>query len=490
MLINELPDKFLERMKNDLHNADFKAFLSSYESESSKSLRINRLKKCGSSVPPPDLMSLFSLEKVEWCENGYYYDETSQPGKHPLHEAGAYYIQEASAMAPVCWLDLKKGLRVLDLCAAPGGKSTGIAELIGTEGLLVANEPVLSRTKILSLNIERMGIMNTLVTGEPPEKLSRVFPGFFDRILVDAPCSGEGMFRKNPEAVNEWSPENTALCASRQDLILKEAAKMLVPGGIMVYSTCTFNKEENEGTIRRFLDNEEDFSLIDPESIRPLPESFQRTVISTGDGELNFGVRLYPHKLRGEGHFFAILKRKGGVAPDGREISPGIRQALSGSLIKASSGVRKLFYEFWDSVRRKGDTDPKKTPVFPELLDSGLMHVFGDQLYLSNKLMPGITGLKVLRPGLHLGTLKEKRFEPSHALALFLDPDEIERRVELPDKETALKYLKGESLPPGQLEINKGKGWCLVCFSGMSLGWGKYDGRMIKNHYPKGLRIH
>ena len=486
MLVNELPDKFTERMKEELDPNEFRDFLSSYECGSHKALRINSLKSTAAS---PDLKDLFSLKRVEWCENGYYYDEAALPGRHPLHEAGAYYIQEASAMAPVCWLDVKPGMRVLDLCAAPGGKSTEIAELMENTGLLVANEPVLSRGRTLSLNIERMGISNTLLTSESPERLSGIFPGYFDRILVDAPCSGEGMFRKNPLAVNEWSIENTVLCASRQDMILREAAKMLVPGGILVYSTCTFNRGENEGTVERFLNDEEDLSLLDPGLLHPLPGGFKRTGILTGEGRLNYGVRLYPHRIRGEGHFFAVIKRKGGLIPNRGEKHSGVRPSLSGSLVKAPDSVRKLFTGFWESVKNTGEPGTESRSDFTRLLSSGILHVFGEQLYLSNAFFPGIKGLKVLRPGLHLGTLKRGRFVPSHALALFLDPGAVGRRAELSDKDTALKYLRGESLSQEYLDPKDSKGWCLVCYMGMNLGWGSYDGRMIKNHYPKGLRL-
>ncbi len=490
MLIKELPEEFKKRMMDELDEADLKAFLSSYDCESSKSLRINSLKKRSLKAPLTDLKSLFSLENVEWCESGRYYNGDNKPGKHPLHEAGAYYIQEASAMAPVCWLDVKPEMRVLDLCAAPGGKSTEIAELMQNTGLLVANEPVLSRAKILSLNIERMGISNTLVTSESPERLSGFFPGYFDRILVDAPCSGEGMFRKNPDAVKEWSVENTVRCASRQDMILKEAAKMLAPGGIIVYSTCTFNRAENEGSIERFLEDEEDFGIIDPDILRPLPDGFIKTPVRTHGERVFYGVRLYPHRIKGEGHFFAVLKRKGSLSPAGIEPSPGIRRSSGGSIIKAPDSEQKLFREFREMAGITEAPGNENGTAFSRLFSEGLIFSFGEQLYLSNTLMPGIKNLKVLRPGLHLGTLKNKRFEPSHALALFLCPDEVKIRAELPDDSTALSFLRGEALSGEYLEYRDSKGWCLISFMGMSLGWGKYDGRLIKNHYPRGLRIH
>ncbi len=445
--MEKLPEDYINRMKNSMGEDEYISFLASYESEPHRSLRINRLKKCSAATGTPDFVEMFSLEPVSWCENGFYYGEDSQPGKHPLHEAGAYYIQEACAMAPVQMMDFKPGMRVLDLCAAPGGKSTEIAELLNNTGLLVANEPNKTRAKTLSLNIERMGISNTLVTNETPDRLSELFPGFFDRILVDAPCSGEGMFRKNPEAVSEWSLENVLKCASRQDEILKEAAKMLCPGGIMVYSTCTFSEEENEGSIERFLSKEKDFRLISSE-------------------------RLMPHKVRGEGHFYSVLCKNGTFSED------SVRISLNGSVTKAAAASAMLFNEFESNTM---------SPSFS--LTGGTMHEFGEQLYLAPSGMPGIKGLKVLRPGLHLGTLKNKRFEPSHALALFLSPDDCRLIAGLPDDESALRYLKGESLSADILSDKNGRGWCIVSLMGMSLGWGKSDGRMIKNHYPKGLRL-
>ncbi len=462
-----LPEEFVKRMKDSMDPEEFSLFLGSFEEEAHRSLRINGLKK---TLGPllPELETAFSLNRVPWCSKGYYYDKKTDPGKHPLHEAGLYYIQEASAMAPVRWLDLKKGQKVLDLCAAPGGKSTYIADVMENSGLLVANEPVKNRARILSLNVERLGIANTLVTNETPERLSTLFGAFFDRILVDAPCSGEGMFRKEGPAREEWSPENVIMCGERQDKILSEAAKMLVPGGIMVYSTCTFSREEDEGTIERFLAGNKDFSLMDPEEICPIDESWTKTSVNTGSGSSGSAVRIWPHRSKGEGHFFAVLKREG-TSPESMK-----RVSGSGSLRPASPGNVKLFEDF------------RKSFIPGLSLKGGIIHSFGDQLYHSNEDMPGIDHLKVLRPGLHLGTVKKDRFEPSHALALFLSSDMASIRCSVESREEALKYLKGESLPavPGL-----DNGWCLMDFMGCSLGWGKSDGRIIKNHYPKGLRI-
>ncbi len=472
MFIDKLPEDYLKRMKNSMEAHEYADFCTSYEEEPNKSLRLNTLKKCSGSKDIPDFRSMFSLEPVEWCDNGYYYNEAALPGKHPLHEAGAYYIQEASAMAPVQWLNVKPDLRILDLCAAPGGKSTEIAELMQNTGLLVANEPDRSRAKILSQNIERLGIRNALVTNETPERLSEVFEGFFDRILVDAPCSGEGMFKKNPEAISEWSTENVSMCACRQDRILENAARMLVPGGIMLYSTCTFSRDEDEGSIERFLNKEKDFCLLDPDSIKAVPAGFSLSEIDKTGDETGTAVRLWPHRLKGEGHFFAVLKRKGS-SPE-----KGSRSGGKGILREAPASSKKLFKEFMEMCLVPGFSLP-----------DGVILEFGDQLYHADPVMPGYEGLKVLRPGLHLGTIKNKRFEPGHALALFLSPCDAIVSAALPDMETAIRFLRGESLPSDLILNTEKKGWCIAGFMGMSLGWGKSDGRIIKNHYPKGLRI-
>ena len=457
-------------MKETLGADESAAFLNALSLDAVKSLRINPLKRYGDNAGKEEIKELFSLEEVPWSKNGYYY--SGAPGKSPYHEAGAYYIQEASAMTPAMWLDIRPGLRMLDLCAAPGGKSTEIASLMENSGFLLSNEINRERAQILSLNIERSAIINTLVTNETPYKLSSLFQSFFDRILVDAPCSGEGMFRKDPESISEWSPENVKMCAARQKEILGEAVKMLSPGGILVYSTCTFSKEENEEQVISFLNENPDFCLLDPECIKNLPEGLEKTRIICRDPERSgFGVRIWPHKCRGEGHFFVVLKRDGDTA------SNKIRPVNTGKLPLVSDSIKRLFSDF-------------KNEFLPGLtMPPGSIFPFGEQLYLSPPMMPGLTGLKVLRPGLHLGTIRNKRFIPSHSLALFLSPKEAALTADL-NSEDARKYLCGETLLSDIIKISDKKGWCLMCYRGFSLGWGKSDGRLIKNHYPKGLRKH
>lgn len=477
-----LPKEFEERMQKML-GEEYPAFMESYDREKFQALRVNILKvgkeKFVKEAP-------FTLKQVLWEENGFYYEEKDTPGKHPYHEAGVYYIQEPSAMAPVPFLQVEPGEHVLDLCAAPGGKSTQIGVALKGKGLLVCNEIHPARAKILSENIERLGIRNAIVTNETPEKLASVFAGYFDKILVDAPCSGEGMFRKNEEAKNEWSPENVQLCADRQDGILDCAAIMLRPGGRLVYSTCTFAPAENEGSIGRFLSRHSDFQVVELE----VPEGFAAGnpawavwnegtyAVQENGGEqlgtmqaekyvpdsLRNTLRIWPHKVNGEGHYLAVLQKAGTREP-GEQVYPlyGLEKGMKEKECKE-------LQEFWQ--------DTLKINL------EGTLLKFGDQIYLGPKEMPSIKNLKVLRPGLHLGTLKKNRFEPSHALALSLKPKEVKRSYELCSYDgSAAAFIGGQTFA-----VEDEKGWHLITVDGYSLGWGKAAGGVMKNHYPKGLR--
>ena len=515
-----IPVDFKERMKGLLSETEYDEFIDSFEREEDRirALRVNRT-KC------PD--KTFSEISVPWEETGYYYDSAVPFGKHPYHEAGLYYIQEASAMAPVHFLDVKPGDRVLDLCAAPGGKSTQIGAALKGEGLLVSNEINRDRAKILSLNIERMGITNALVLSEDSAHLSEVFEGYFDKILVDAPCSGEGMFRKNENASDEWSIENVKMCAERQSEILDNAAKMLAPGGRLVYSTCTFSPEENEENIYGFLLRHVDFHTEETEliggmehgriswiSVRDNTTHYTSLVDSLGNddrssivttdepgkcsdaaiNEVSNSVRLWPNRVKGEGHVLCVLKRDGSSDTDAsKSYVPGGRN------VKAKKEVIKIFEEFAGDVfiqnnAEQYDIDIKDDSMTLNLASGlrveGIFLSFGDQLYLAPKDMPSIVGLKVLRPGLHLGTVKKDRFEPSHALALVLSPADVNFTVDFPSDSPEIdRYLNGESIRSIEGIDKNTKGWCLVTTDSYSIGWGKYAGGMLKNHYPKGLRI-
>lgn len=443
-----LPQAFRLRMQKTL-GGDYETFLSSYEEAPSKGLRVNLRKAPDFACNAP-----FTLQPVPWAEGGYFYQEQDRPGRHPLHEAGVYYIQEPSAMIAAAAADWSEGERVLDLCAAPGGKTTAIADRMRGKGLIVANEIVPSRADILARNVERMGIVNCVVTNASPAELADRWEGYFDKILVDAPCSGEGMFRKNPEAVGEWSPQVVAMCAQRQEAILQSARRLLRPGGTIVYSTCTFSPEENESVIARFVETYPEFRIAD--AALPFTGGDPRLACGAIDG-LEKCVRFYPHERHGEGHFAAVLKSEGGGEPvSSRDapIRPDRRQTA--------------LWEAW----RKENLTVTQTPD----------RVFGSRL-LSCPPTPNLRGIKVLRAGLELGETIKDRFVPAHALALALAPSDARRRLELrSDSPDASAYLRGETI------ACPFKGWGLVCVDGYSLGWCKGDGSVAKNHYPKGLR--
>ena len=427
-----LPQEFLTRMQAQLGD-EYDQYLQSLERPRAVALRFNPLK---GEAPAME----FTGDPVPWEPMGYYYDPEARPGLHPWHEAGVYYLQEASAMAPVALLDPQPGERICDLCAAPGGKSTQIAGRLRGQGFLLCNEYSPKRAKILSRNIERLGIANALVTNETPDALAKRLPGWFHRVLIDAPCSGEGMFRKEEAAVTDWSQETVEMCARRQAQILDAGALLVRPGGRLVYSTCTFAPEENEQAISDFLERNPDF----------YPETVEAPWFVSGE---NGSFRLWPHKLLGEGHFAAVLRRRGDEeVPE--EAHPG----------------EKLPRQWLDFAKELGI-----------ILPAGKAMMFGQSLYWAPEALPKLDRMKVLRPGLELGTVKKDRFEPAHALALWLE--DCKCSLSLPVESPELqKYMHGETIPCDQ------KGWCLVRAEGYSIGWGKGDKTVLKNHYPKGLR--
>lgn len=457
-----LPIEFEKKMKAFLGN-EWDDFLYSYDNNRFQALRFNTLKVQSHEEIMRILKTLkiSSDKKVSWANEAYYFDENVRPGKHPYHEMGLYYIQEPSAMSAAALLAPKPGMRVLGLCAAPGGKSTQLATYLGDSGLLVSNEINTQRSRILSQNIERMGIKNAIVTNEDSFVLASHFPGFFNAIQVDAPCSGEGMFRKLPEAIEQWSMENVAICAARQKEILDNAAVMLKPGGTIVYSTCTFSKEENEDVIEYFLERHPDFTLEEME-------------------------RFWPHKVDGEGHFVAKLVRRGCVDTD----------------LKADRKTKKNK----NSKNRKNETKPALTKenmkLLSEFLDETISEdmaawiknsrlvMFGEQLYRLPDMEVDIKGLKVQRAGLHIGEFKKQRFEPSHSLALALKLNDAKNVVKLTwDDPQTTGFFNGQSVMLSDEQTAEcKKGWALVCVDGYPAGWGKVNGAQVKNHYPKGLR--
>ena len=477
-----LPEAFVEKMQK-LLGEEAELFFDSYDHVRSFGLRVNPL-KCGNLIP--DLVS--EWKKIPWASEGFYYDETVRPGKHPYHEAGVYYIQEPSAMAVAEALEPKPGERILDLCAAPGGKSTHLAGKMDQQGLLVCNEIHPARAKILAQNVERMGIANAVVTNMEPAGLVDTFTGFFDGIVVDAPCSGEGMFRKDENARNEWSPDHVILCANRQDGILDCAAQMLRVGGRIAYSTCTFSPEENEQAVERFLERHPEFHVERPICAEHFAEGHpewcnDQTAASAAN--IQNTVRIWPHKVDGEGHFLALL-----VKGERSE-----RKTTENVMIRVEEKPAKTGKKGAKGAGKNPQTDLSDFHTFceeliidKEILANGRRFLtFGDNLYLIPNEMPEMTGLKILRPGLHVGTLKKGRLEPSHALALFLKEDMVKKSLEIGSGEQAERYLKGETLSIPEESQNL-KGWVLVTCDGYSLGFGKADRGVLKNHYPKGLR--
>ena len=427
-----LPQAFLDRIQLQLGD-EYPAFLASLERPRAVALRFNPLKGSAPELP-------FVKEPIPWESMGFYYDPEARPGLHPYHEAGVYYLQEASAMSAVALLDPQPGERICDLCAAPGGKSTQIAGRMAGEGFLLANEFSPKRAKILSRNIERLGIANALVTNETPAALAEKYESYFDRVLIDAPCSGEGMFRKEEAAVTDWSQETVQMCARRQAEILDSGAALVRPGGRLVYSTCTFAPEENEQTVAAFLVRHPEFA----------PENVDAPWFTpAGEG----AFRLWPHKLLGEGHFVAVLRKN-------EDDSDPVMPEKGEKLPKA-----------WQEFARELKID----------LPAGKAVLFGQSLYWAPEEMPPIRGVRVLRPGLELGQIKGDRFEPAHALALWLKEAGTVQDY-AGDSPEMKKYMHGDVTPSDK------RGWCLVRADGYSIGWGKGDGKVLKNHYPKGLR--
>lgn len=508
----QLPGTFVERMK-ELLGSEYEQFVDTYNQAPYGGIRVNTLKI---TVDELRARSPFGLEPIPWCPTGFYSEEGARPGKHPYYHAGLYYIQEPSAMAPVELLGVQPGDRVLDLCAAPGGKSTQIAAKLQGEGLLVTNDLHPERTKALAKNLELYGVRNGIVLNESPERIAAAFPGFFDRILIDAPCSGEGMFRKDEDMVKQWEPETPAKYAEMQREILKSAAEALKPGGTVVYSTCTFAVEENEAMIGEFLADHSQFSLIPVGGTGPF---------AAGLGSLPGAARLWPHKVKGEGHFMAVLRHDGSgshnLEPEavagGREdqamsISPRNRDTKSAAPVRVSAGRAesgrggkggRSSGKNGAAAGRQSQISGEETSLavyaefIQELLEelpAGYPIWFGDHLYISPLPRESLDGLKTIRPGWYVGHMKSGRFIPGHPLATALHAAESSRSVSLSSANSeAVSYLKGEtlSIPEERLSIKPGhasKGYTLVCIDGFSAGWGKWQNGMLKNEYPAGWR--
>ncbi|MBP3907057.1 MAG: RsmF rRNA methyltransferase first C-terminal domain-containing protein [Peptostreptococcaceae bacterium] len=430
--MTKLPQQFLDEMKNILKD-EYDDFIKSYEEPKTTGLRVNTLKMTKDKLVD---LGLFKLNQIPWSKEGFYYDETiDRPGKNPLHEAGAYYLQEPSAMSVVPKAEIKENDKVLDMCAAPGGKSTYILSKLNDTGLLVSNEINPIRIKALGENLERFGARNCIITNTDSSNLKKVFTGYFDKVIIDAPCSGQGMFRKDEVAISDWSYAKVLECQSIQREIIRDGYEMLNNGGILVYSTCTFAKEENEVVINEFIEEYPNAKLIEME-------------------------RLWPHKVKGEGHFVAKIQKL-------EDEDCKVKETKTKRLDKELKDYRDFEKKFLNI--KMGDK----------------FDIRGENLYLLPYESPETKKLKVLRYGLHLGMLKKNRFEPSHALSHYLTIEDAKYVEDLKlDDTKILDYLRGNVINTGQ-----SRGWVLVAVEGVPIGWGKESNGVIKNHYPKGLRI-
>lgn len=436
--MKSLPLEFCTEIEAML-DAEAPAFFEAMEKNAALALRVNPLRSSARSAA-----EAFIEAPVPWAKYGYYLKNGVRPGASIAHAAGAFYLQEASAMVSVGALEPKGGERILDLCAAPGGKSSQIAALMGGEGLLVSNEPEPSRAKVLASNLERLGMGISPVTNAYPDALAKRWAGYFDGVLCDAPCSGEGMFRRDPASRAQWSSAAPAGCAKRQAEILDSAAELLRAGGRLVYSTCTFNRAENEETIRAFLARHADFE----------PEEFYLEGIGHSEDGM---IRVWPHRQRGDGHFAAKLRKKG----DSRQASP-------------------VFQNDRECMKLISDLEKLIGPI-PERFKTRCVRL-GDYLYAVAAECPDTKGLKLASAGLCLLRIGKNYVEPAHSLVMAL-PLANRRCAEL-SQEDAARYLAGEAVA-----FDGEKGWLPVCHQGLPLGWGKCSGGLLKNHLPKGLRL-
>ncbi len=440
---------------------DYPAFLASYERPPYKALRVNTLK-----LSPEEFVRIAPQDFLlgERVGESGFYTEAERLGAHPYHFMGLYYMQEPSAMA-VGELAGEQCGRVLDLCAAPGGKTTHVAQKMAGGGVLIANEIDFARAKILSENVERMGIRNCAVISASPETVAEKFPAYFDLVLADAPCSGEGMFKKEPTAIPEWSEENVMMCAARQKKILDCAAETVCAGGRLIYSTCTFSEEEDEWQVEEFLARHPDFTLKE-----------QR--------------KLYPHEFKGEGHFMAVMERTPTPLPpstggggEGASAPPRHPERSEGSP-QTKSSCRPRLKPF--PIRRDPAAERAFSAFCADLFGESLrgdIHTLADgRMYLVPAGMPDLAGVHLVRLGVALGEWDGKNFKPAHALAIAFG-DRAKKKIPLSEEE-AKKFLHGETLSRGV-----GNGWYVLCLDGYPLGLGKAVNGIVKNHFPKGSRL-
>ena len=459
-----LPEEFLRRMK-DLLGGEYPEFLSSYRAERTHGLRVNTGRI---SCEEFEKLCPFSLRKIPWLKDGYFYPPDVRPAQSPLYRAGLFYLQDPSAMTPAAFLPVEPGDCVLDMCAAPGGKATALGAALRGNGLLFANDISTSRARALLRNLELFGIPNLLVTDMDPAELPERFHGFFNKVMLDAPCSGEGMFRKDENLAKDWSPEKVENLSGIQRSLILKAADMLCPGGMLMYSTCTFEPDEDEEVIRYLLRRRPDMELV------PLPdyEGFCPGFASPGDVyPVSRCVRIFPHHMEAEGHFMALLQKKGAS-------SHGSVLSFPKPEKEAAGAVLDFFKEIGLST------------LGGEVPDPGRILIRADRAYYLPAVLPDVKGLSFLRLGLYLGELKKNRFEPSEPLSLAIHKGEAARTIDLPVYDPRLiRYLKGETLSILPGEASGEKGWHLLTVSGYPLGFGKLVNGTLKNKYPAGWRL-
>jgi len=504
----KLPAAFKEKMLKLLGETEYGELAAALTGQREYGLRVNTLKI---STEQFKKVSPFELEAVPWTEDGFYISGDAAPGKHPYYHAGMYYIQEPSAMLPGQVLGAEPGERILDICAAPGGKTVQIAAAMKGRGLLVSNDINVERVKALVKNIELCGIRNAVVLNESPERLAQSFAGFFDRILIDAPCSGEGMFRKDETAVKSWESFKCERCTQLQEPILHYADRMLKSGGTLVYSTCTFSPEENEQMIMKFISSHEGYELAEIPKVAGIeggrpewadPDNVFDAAVCRD--MISRAARLWPHKLRGEGHFVAKLVKKGKTAGTSQEMceytaeryseafcpidDEKVRSVPKAEDVRSVPEVNKVrSVPIYEDTLAYGDL-PEEFHRFVDenlnYLPVGVFLLKGHSLYHLPEPSPRLAGLKTVKFGWFLGTFENGRFEPSHSMVTSLDKSAFKRTADQSaDSREIRSYLKGETLM-----IDGEKGLTAVCVDGITLGWAKQTGDMLKNMYPKGWR--